>query len=294
MQSPDTTESPLAGTDRRSFLLGGLAGLATVASAPSSRLGAAPVRRGNSRIWQPVVDLHFADDSGVAQWWVPELVLLGNTDVSLRAEGTVAWQSRGTTRSFDHVNPDGLTRIATRVTPVETGWVASMTIENRSKKAWRDVVSPVCLLLRAAPGFADADWSRTFYRSDGEFLPYKGRSTRTGLAVYRMSLVKGRRQIERTARHVRKWGFTRRKSDDGIVGVVSKDGESVITTSGTRVHHLQANQKATFACIHGNPWLGDIPAGESRTVHGCVVLTAGPLEAAWKNTRAVLASLKKK
>ena len=287
------SEVPVTRTDRRRFLLGGLVGLATAASAEPARLPAAPVRRGNSRIWQPIVDLHFQDDSGVAQWWVPELVLLGNTDVSLRAEGTVAWQSQGATRSFDHVNPDGMTRIATKVTPIETGWVASMTIENRSKKDWPNVVTPVCLLLRAAPGFADTDWSRTVYRSGGEFLPYKGRSTPSGLSVFRMSLVKGRQQLERTPRHVRKWGFTRRTSDDGIIGVVSKDGESVITTSWTQVHHLQANQKATFACIHGNPWLGDIPAGESRTVHGCVVLTAGSPDAAWKNTRAVLASLKK-
>ena len=287
------SELQVAGTDRRSFLLGGLAGLASVGSTYTRPISAAPVRRGNSRIWQPIVDLHFEDDSGVAQWWVPELVLLGNTDVSLRTEGTVAWQRQGAIRSFDHVNPDGMCRIATRVSPVETGWVASMTIENRSQTGWRDVVSPVCLLLRAAPGFADADWSRTFYRSNGQFLPYKGRSTTAGQPVFRMSLVRGRRQIERTARHVRKWGFTRRKSDDGIVGVRSRDGQSVITTSWTEVHHLQANQKATFACIHGNPWLGDIKAGEARTVHGCVVLTAGSLEAAWKNTRAVLASLKK-
>jgi hypothetical protein len=287
------SDMPVTGTDRRKFLLGGLVGLATVAGSQPVRLPAAPVRRGNSRIWQPIVDLHFEDDSGVAQWWVPELVLLGNTDVSLRAEGAVAWQSQGTSRWFDHVNPDGKIRMATRITPIDTGWVASMTVENRSKTDWSNVVTPVCLLLRAAPGFADSDWSRTVYRSDGKFLRYKGRSTPSGRPVFRMSLVKGRQQIERTPRHVRKWGFTRRNSDDGIIGVVSKDGESVITTSWTQVHHLQANQKATFACVHGNPWLGNIPAGESRTVHGCVVLTAGSPEAAWKNTRAVLASLKK-
>ena len=68
----------------------------------------------------------------------------------------------------------------------------------------------------------------------------------------------------------------------------------MITTSWADVHHLQAHQKATVACIHGNPWLGDILAGQSRTVRGCVVLTAGGLDDAWKNTKGILKSLKPK
>jgi len=281
-------------TGRRSFLCRGLAGLATMACCSRLPLAAAPIRRGNSRVWQPIVDLHFEDNSGVVQWWVPELVLLGNTDVSLRAQGTVAWHRDGGGWHFDHTNPDGRLRLLTRISPIATGWVATLTIENRTTSDWHNVVAPVCLLLRAAPALSDRDWSRTFFRSDGEFLSYKGRPTRGGLPVFRMSLVKGRRQIERTPRHIKKWGFTRRASDDGILGVVSRDGESVITTSWTEVHHLQANQRPNFACIHGNPWLGNIPAGASRTVKGCVVLTGGSLKDAWKNTQDVLMSLRTK
>ncbi len=277
-------------TSRREFLHRGLAGLATVGCPGGLTLAAAPVRRGSTRVWQPIVDLHFADESGLAQWWVPELVLLGNTDVALNARGTVRWQRDGTAWHFDHVNPDGKLRLVTRVSPISRGWMATLTIENRTKQAWNDVVAPVCLLLRSAPGFADADWSRTFFRSKGEFLAYRGRTTSTGKPIYRMSLVKGQRQIERTRRHINKWGFTQRQSDDGIIGVVSRDGQSILTTSWSRVHHLQVNQKATFACIHGNPWLGKIPAGESRTVKGCVLLSGGGLEEAWKNTREVVKS----
>ena len=274
---------------RRTFLATGVA----AAGWRPGRLAAEPVGRGSTRVWQPIVDLHFADDSGVAQWWVPELVLLGNTDVTVNARGTVKWQRDGTSWHFDHVNPDGQLRLMTRVSPVSQGWVATMTVENRTKQDWKNVVSPVCLLLRSAPGFADPDWSRTFFRSEGEFLAYRGQKTPKGKPIFRMSLVKGERQIERTPRHINKWGFTPRQSDDGIIGVVSRDGQSILTTSWSRVHHLQANLKATFACIHGNPWLGAIPAGESRSVQGCVVLSDGNLQGAWKNTRRILKSFAK-
>jgi len=95
---------------------------------------AEPIRPASAGVWRSTIDLNFSEPGGLAQWWVPELVLLGNTDVSLSARG-----------------------------PTE--------------------------------------WSR-----DGEFLTYHDQKTDGRRDIFRMSLVKGQKQIERTPRHQQKWG----------------------------------------------------------------------------------------
>ena len=179
---------------------------------------AEPIRPASAGVWRPTIDLNFSESGGLAQWWVPELVLLGNTDVSLSARG-----------------------------PTE--------------------------------------WSR-----DGEFLTYHDQKTDGRRDIFRMSLVKGQKQIERTPRHQQKWGFTKRLSDDGIFGVVSKDRSTVLTTHWRPTHHRQANLKRTFSCIHANPQFGAIAPGESRARHGCVLLSPGNLDDAWKETQTVMNS----
>ncbi|MAV37285.1 MAG: hypothetical protein CMJ59_17720 [Planctomycetaceae bacterium] len=252
-------------------------------------LAADPIAPGRARVWQPLIDLHFADDRGLAQWWLPELVLLGNTDVSLRAQGTVRWeQPQPPHWGYQHLNPDGQLTLRVSVRQITNGWLAALTVGNQSRRTWPHVVCPVCLLLRASGSFEDPDWRRTFYRSDGDFLPYHGRATNGGRDIFRMSLVRGQRQIERTERHQKKWGFTKQPSDDGVIGVVSRDRSTVLTTTWKPTHHLQANLKRTFSCVHANPYLGTIEPGEAKTVHGCVLLTAGDLAAAWESTRRVI------
>ena len=108
-----------------------------------------------------------------------------------------------------------------------------------------------------------------------------------GRPIYRMSLVKGQEQIERTERHQKKWGFTKRPSDEGIIGVISDDQSTVLTTTWNPTHHLQANQKRTFSCIHANPFFGSLQPGETRTRRGCVLLTPGDLSQAWDATKKV-------
>ena len=248
-----------------------------------------PISRGRADVWQPIIDLHFADNSGIAQWWLPELVLLGNTDNGLRARGTIAWQQKNQRFSYEHTNPDGRLGLTATVEEIEQGWLASLTVSNRMDRAWTHVVCPVCLLLRASGAFEDKDWKRTYYRSGGKFLTYHGRPTDGGRDIYRMSLVKGRKQIERTERHEKKWGFTKQPSDDGIIAVVSFDESTVLTTTWKPTHHLQSNRMRTFSCIHANPDFGRIEAGESRTLRGCVLLIAGDLTEAWRDTEEVMA-----
>ena len=103
-----------------------------------------------------------------------------------------------------------------------------------------------------------------------------------------MSLVKGRDQIERTERHRRKWGFTLEPSDDGIIAVVSDDGRSVLTTTWSEVHHLQANKLPAYLCIHANPYFGELEPDSTKTVHGCVLISPGGLEEAWAETIKVI------
>ena len=247
-----------------------------------------PIRPESTRVWRPVVDLHFDGDAGVAQWWCPELILLGNTDAQLNVDGPIAWQQQDGIWKYEHTNPDGKLFVALSVEQIALGWRAALTIGNLTDQVWPMIVSPVCLLLRGSPAFADKDWTRTYFRSGGEFVPHHGQEISSGREIYRMSLVDGQQQIERTARHVKKWGFTKRNSDDGIMGVVSVDRSTVLTTSWEPTHHLQANQRRTFSCIHANPYFGPLEPGESITRHGCVLLVPGTLEEAWQETRDVL------
>jgi hypothetical protein len=101
-----------------------------------------------------------------------------------------------------------------------------------------------------------------------------------------------RDQIERTARHAEKWGFTEQDSDDGIFAVSSEDGASVLTTTWQEVHHLQANRKPAFRCIHANPYFDNLEPGASKTVLGCVLITHGGLEEAWAETTGVIQQIK--
>ena len=174
------------------------------------------------------------------------------------------------------------------VSPLALGWVATLTVTNRSRKALPDVVGTVCLFLHASHFFVDPEWKRTYYRSGGRFLSYFGRERDGGQPVYQMSLVTGRRQIERTPRHVDKWGFTREPSDDGIIAVVGQDCETTLVTTWEPTHHLQANRKGTFHCVHANALVGTLEAEASRTVRGCVLLVSGDLAEVWKQANAAV------
>jgi hypothetical protein len=246
-----------------------------------------PITPGEMEVWQPIVDLHFADDSGVVRWWIPEAVLLGNTDRGFGL-GPVDWTRSPKGWKYHKVDTGRGVLVAVNVERIERGWLASLTVGNQSDEALPNVVCPVCLLLRASGTFEDADWKRTYYRSDDKFLTYHGRATDGGKPIFRMSLVKGQKQIEVTTRHQNKWGFTKKPSDDGIIGVVSEDKSTVLTTTWKPTHHLQANLMRTFSCIHANPYFGTLAPGQSMTRQGCVLLTPGGLGEAWTATRKVM------
>jgi len=241
---------------------------------------------------RPMIDLDFADDRGLAQWQVPELVLFGNTDRSTMITGTVPWKHDQASGDwgYDYVVPDRQLRSTLNVNQIDEGWVGSLTLTNLSDGPWSDIVAVVCLFLRAAGPLRDGNWSQTYYRSGGRLLSYANRP-RTGGSNprYQMSLVAGKKQIERTQRHINKWAFTKEPSDDGIIGVVSQGGTTVLTTAWQQAHHLQANLRPTNYCMHSNPWFGEIGAGQSKTLRGCVLVTAGSLEHAWRKTTEVLA-----
>ena len=247
-----------------------------------------PISPGQAVVRQPLIDLQFGDHRGLAQWWLPELLLLGNTDVRLRTQVPAKWKKADDLWRYNHIIADGQLSVSVTVERINLGWVAALTIENRTHKTWSEVVCPVCLLLHASGAFQDPTWKRTYYRSDDKFLSYHNRDTEGGQDTYRMSLVAGRHHLKRSKRHRNKWGFTTELSDDGIIAVVAPDRTTVLTTTWKPTHHLQANRERTYSCIHANPYFGHLAPGESLTRHGCVLLVAGSLEEAWIETSSVM------
>ena len=265
-----------------------------------------PIRPESTRVWRPVIDLHFDGDAGVAQWWCPELILMGNTDVMLHADGPIAWQRQDDIWKYEHINPDGKLFVALSVDQIELGWRATLTIGNRTDQTWPTVVSPVCLLLRGSPAFADKDWTRTYFRSGGEFATYHGQETSSGREIYRMSLVDGQQQIERTERHVKKWGFTKRHSDDGIIGVVSNTrgylgvgfrpvaiGEATVTGLNSQWN----NSANLFVGHNGNGTLNVMDGGVVSNTNGLIgshhpsstgVATVTGSDSRWNNSGSLV------
>lgn len=247
-----------------------------------------PVSPGPAVVRQPVIDLQFHDDSGLAQWWLPELLLLGDVDVQISTQVPANWETDDGRWSYHHIVPGGQLAVSVIVKRIEAGWLAELTIENRSDNTWSHVVCPVCLLLHASGEFQDPTWKRTYYRSNDELLTYHGRETDGGRDLFRMSLVKGQSPLQRSDQHRNKWGFTTRLSDDGIIAVVNPDRCTVLTTTWKPTHHLQANRKRTYSCIHANPYFGSLAAGGSSTRRGCVLMHTGSLDHAWNETNRVV------
>ncbi|QEG33176.1 hypothetical protein [Bythopirellula goksoeyrii] len=243
---------------------------------------------GQAVVRQPVIDLQFEDHLGLAQWWLPELLLLGHTDVQVATQGPADWKKTDGNWNYDRVTPDGQLSVTVAIERIELGWMATMKLGNRSASSWSNVVAPVCLLLNASGVFQDPQWTGTFYRSDGEFLTYAGRETDGGRDLFQMTLVKGQSMLKRSNDHREKWGFTERLSDDGIMAVVSRDGTTVLTTTWNPSHHLQANRRRTYSCIHANPYFGRLAPGESRTCYGYVLLCNGDLQQAWRATKRIV------
>jgi len=220
--------------------------------------------------------------------------MLGHTDVSVQTECPVKWQLDADDR-WAYWSPLGGDRglASIRVTQIPYGWRGTVTIENRSAETWNNVVAAVCLLLPGSPEFADPQWGRTYYRSGGRYLAYEGRERdggEGGEGWFQMSLVKDRTQLLRSARHLKKWGFTREPSDDGVIAVQRQDGEAVLVTAWNPTHHLQANRKSTYLCIHANPLFGTLAPGEKKTCSGVVLATPGDLDAAWREALRATAS----
>jgi len=134
----------------------------------------------------------------------------------------------------------------------------------------------------------DPDWKRTYYRTGGKYQKYSEASHAGELPTYQMSLANGLPQIQRSERHIRKWEFTQQPSDDGAMGVVSRDSGTVLVTRWRNAHHLQSNRRRTFHCIHSNPFLGTIEPGASVTTKGCVLLVPGTLDDAWREAGKIV------
>ena len=223
---------------------------------------AIPLGPGKMGLRSPTLDLHFSDDLGMAHWWLPETVLPGKTDGGPGVPSDVIWQSEAKpaaarysqkSMSYAGTSSDGQLHSAVEVTQVPLGWLASMTITNRTQQVWPDVVCGVCLLLQSSHLFVDPEWKQTYYRTNGTYKTYFGRERDSGQPTFQMSLVKGHRQLARTERHIKKWGFTVEPSDDGVIAVVNRERQVTLVTTWEPTHHLQANCKPTFHCIHANP-----------------------------------------
>ena len=244
---------------------------------------------------QPV--LHLIQDSGqVLALWMPEgFLLLGNTDVQARVKGGVCWRreaqdGQASSWRYEHRNCDRLMTLRGEVRGVESGWLMSLTVRNESESLWPSVVVPVCLSLCTTTVFDGKDHTRIWYRSGGQFKALAEQQYDGGLPGHCMVLVKGRTHIERTARHRAKWGFALDTSDDGIMAATSCDGSQVLTMGWQRVHQLQANASAHLACIHANPFLGDLLPGQEATVRGSVLVSSGDLARAREACLSALAA----
>ena len=222
-------------------------------------------------------------DRNRAQLWLPEFVMRGETDHNSAAIiSPVQWQSEGRSWRYKHFVEQEQITIAASVEATDDGFLMSMSVANHSDQSWPNVAGIVCLLLGTAPDFANPDRTRSWFRAGGKLQTFAGSQMVGGQPPFRMSLVRGMEQVERTKRHRNKWGFTQQESDDGVIAVTSPDEKQILALTWQQVHHLQLNACGAYCCIHANPAFGNMAPGEQRTVHGAILLSRGSLESAWE------------
>jgi hypothetical protein len=166
----------------------------------------------------------------------------------------------------------------------------SLSIRNLSPERWRQASGVVCLRLAEAPTFADEDLARTYMRSGNQFVPLAETDRSRGNPLFNSYLSAGVEAPAAWSEPGALWTAREEVPDDGFIATVARDGSGVVALLWEPSHDIGCNSSEHFRCIHSNPLIGDLGAGETATCRGCICVLRGiDLEESYQRCRSAIA-----
>ena len=241
------------------------------------------------RLWDvhrygTTLGVEWSDLPGQEFWLlVPEWIADGATQLLPYSDPpTVPWQIAAESARCERTI-DGVIQMATDIAFTDGGAEITVAATNLSPRPWTATWVNACFAYFEAPRFDDRELERTFLRRNDAWVSIASVLDEAGLtkdrgATYRVVDGLGWDELD--------VGNSRRRAPmltNADAWVASADGEWSAGVSTAHPASGFSNGAWRWRCIHANPLLGPMPAGETNSARIRVVITRGSLgdRAAW-------------
>jgi hypothetical protein len=165
----------------------------------------------------------------------------------------------------------------------------SLRFTNRSQEVYREGWVNLCMRTCNAPGFDDAELSRTFLRFDGRWTPLRETTPGEPQPAHRIYLV--RDEVPYYQESLGAWphAVPSQRADHPLIALVSADGRRTVGMASRPSVGFVSNLDRDMRCLHSNPLLGDVPPGATVEMKALVLFLNGGLQEAVARTDAWLA-----
>ena len=227
------------------------------------------------------------EDLDRANLWFPEIVEVGDAGQFMEFANVpghpIAWTEVPGKLSYGVQVPDSLA-LSASIQSDESGFTLEMEVGNLTGEMWGKVHTCVCMQLTTAQSLVDLTRERTYCVVDGELVAMADlEMVGKGKPTFYFAVLPGHAAPLRHSdpnRDGAKWLLTKSSPDHGFICTTSADGSKTVWMGWEDVQYLQTNTMPSYACIHANPFFGDIAAGESVRRRGRIGVAPGPAESA--------------
>jgi len=166
-----------------------------------------------------------------------------------------------------------------KATPFAGGVLLELSLCNKSDDVWKDCYAEICLQLANAPDFADIRRDRTYGRISGDWGVLA--STPTACPNPQNNTYNATPPKPFLWETLRGWWTNdiHVTLDHPVIFVRSFSGDAIIGIGFTPCIGYCNNLSPTMACIHSDPYIGNIPPGHKRQVTGRVFYSHESIEA---------------
>lgn len=199
---------------------------------------------------------------------------------------TVPWLATpegGIARSLEFVGG----YVSATATPVGHEVIFEITVANESSRTWRDCWAEACLRLAPSASFADTSRRRTLGRIEGEWTVLS--ETPATTMAHKMNIYNATPEVKFVERCLQDWGVSSIpvQLDHSLIAVGNRSDSAVIGLLFERCAAYCNNLDADMACIHSDPFFGDIEPGSAATNRGKLMYLEGSVAEFIQNASAV-------
>ena len=223
-----------------------------------------------------------------AYLWLPEIVEVGDigefVPFCTDPDHPIVWIEEGQGILRYETEIPGSLALSVRIRSDDSGFALEMEVGNRTDGDWGVVHCCACMQLATAESFLDLTRERTYCTVDGELVALADlEMVGKGKQTFYFAILPGHTPPLRHSdpnREGAKWLLTKSSPDHGFICTTSIDRSKTVWMGWEDVQYLQTNTKPSYACIHANPFFGNIAAGQSVRRRGRVGIASGPAESA--------------